>query len=150
MGEEIASANPMPFEGFRPFRDDFTGARSGSGTPMFKFYQNLRLRRNRAVLRSRQINVIYTSCENRVIEFLRTNSTDYFLVVASLNNQAFLSGYWIPTDQLGSANWHEAFNSDAALYGGPNFGNFGATISSSWSGINVVIPANGFLVFERL
>ena len=31
MGEEIASAYPMPFDGFRHFRDDFTSARSGTG-----------------------------------------------------------------------------------------------------------------------
>lgn len=37
-GEEIASANPLPFKGFRAFRDDFPAARAGSGWLMFKFY----------------------------------------------------------------------------------------------------------------
>lgn len=151
MGEEIASSNPLPFKDFRQYRDNFPAERVGSGATMFKFYQDLiRLRRRSAGLRSRQIEVIYTSNENRVIAFVRTDGVDTYLVAASLNDRPFSAGYWIPTASLGVAGWREVFNSDAAIYGGHNVGNSGQVIPSEPWGINVVIPANGFVVLHRI
>jgi len=43
----------------------------------------------------------------------------------------------------------EVFKSDAALYGGQNVGNGGGVIPSNQSRLNVVIPANGFVVFVK-
>ena len=52
------------------------------------------------------------------------------IILASLNNAAFANGYVIEKDELAipDAGWKEVFNSDAAIYGGENVGNFGATI----------------------
>jgi 1,4-alpha-glucan branching enzyme len=47
------------------------------------------------------------------------------------------------------AGWREVFNSDAAIYGGQNIGNFGGTISSHGSQFAANIPANGFVVFVK-
>ena len=150
MGEEIASANPMPYENFRQYRDNFPAARAGLGAAMFKFYQDIiRLRRRSAGLRSRQIEVIYSSVVNRVLAFLRTDGVDTYLVAASLNDRPFSGGYWIPTASLGAEGWRELFNSDAAIYGGSAVGNSGQVIPSGPSGINVVIPANGLVVFHK-
>ncbi|MCX5893809.1 MAG: alpha amylase C-terminal domain-containing protein, partial [Deltaproteobacteria bacterium] len=73
-----------------------------------------------------------------------------YLVVVSLNDRAFPAGYWIPTTSLGVAGWREVFNSDASIYGGRNVGNSGQVIQSAGSGINLVIPANGLVVFHRI
>jgi 1,4-alpha-glucan branching enzyme len=150
MGEEIASANPMPYKDFRQYRDNFPEARVGLGAAMFKFYQDvIRLRKRSPGLRSRQIEMIYSSAVNRVLAFLRTDGVDTYLVTASLNNRPFASGYWIPTGSLGATGWREVFNSDAAIYGGSNVGNSGQVIPSGPAGINVVIPANGIVVFHK-
>jgi 1,4-alpha-glucan branching enzyme len=47
------------------------------------------------------------------------------------------------------AGWREVCNSDAAIYGGQNIGNFGGTISSHGSQFAANIPANGFVVFVK-
>ena len=71
--------------------------------------------------------------------------------MASLNNRPFADGYVIQTEAAPPARrpWQETFNSDAALYGGQNVGNFGAAIPSEGGRIEVRIPANGLLVFQR-
>jgi 1,4-alpha-glucan branching enzyme len=151
MGEEIASSNPLPFKDFRRYRDNFPVELAATGAAMSKFYQDvILLRQGSVALRSPQIDVIYTSNENRVIAFLRTDGVDTFLIIASLSNSPFLAGHWIPTTRLGTAGWREVFNSDASIYGGHNIGNSGHVIRSEQSGVSVVIPANGFVVFHRV
>jgi 1,4-alpha-glucan branching enzyme len=73
------------------------------------------------------------------------------IILASFNNAAFDNGYAIEKDALAmpDADWKEVFNSDAALYGGRNVGNFGATIPSRQHRLNVAIPANGFVVLLK-
>ena len=63
-----------------------------------------------------------------------------------------ISGYVIGTDawRLPAGGWQEIFNSDAAIYGGDNVGNGGATLQVNSGQINAVIPAHGFVVLERL
>ena len=87
-----------------------------------------------------------------VIAFTRSAGSDRLLVVASLQNQPFLDGYVIQTDtsRLPDGLWREAFNSDASIYGGNNIGNFGADVPAMNGRIQCRIPANGFLVFQRL
>jgi len=86
---------------------------------------------------------------NRVIAFQRRNNDQAFLIAASLNNRPFSSGYNIEHALLSDANWREVFNSDAAGYGGGNAGNLGAIVPSAGGRINVVIPANGFVVLQK-
>jgi 1,4-alpha-glucan branching enzyme len=151
MFEEIGSSEPMPFKGFRHYRDDYDAARRGNGAASFKFYGDLiRLRLGRKALRSHEIEAIHMHDANRVIAFLRTDGLDRFLVVASLNNQAFTPNYWIATDRLGAANWQEVFNSDASIYGGRNIGNGGAVIASTPAGVRLAIPSTAFVVLQQL
>ena len=42
------------------------------------------------------------------------------------------------------------FNSDAAIYSGDNVGNSGAPLPVIGGQMNAVIPAHGFVVFERV
>lgn len=149
MGEEIASINPMPYQDFRSYRDDFPTAVAGDGSRLFAFYQTLiRFRLGTPALCSRDVELLYTSDADRVIVFLRREGGQACLVVASLNNHAFDQGYWVPTADLGKAAWKELLNSDATVFGGNNVGNGGATLSSTLQGIRVVVPANGVLVFK--
>jgi hypothetical protein len=68
---------------------------------------------------------------------------------SSLGNVAFASGYWIRSDRIGDAGWTEIFNSDAAVYGGSNVGNAGATLIGSNGALNVILPAPGLVVLWR-
>jgi len=97
------------------------------------------------------IDILQLSNSNRIIAFKRWSGDEEVIIVASLNNIAFNNGYVIEKDWLAipNARWKEIFNSDAAVYGGQNVGNGGATIPSSQGRLNVVIPANGFVVFVK-
>jgi 1,4-alpha-glucan branching enzyme len=61
------------------------------------------------------------------------------------------SGYLIDKDLLAirNATWKEIFNSDAAIYGGRNMGNWSASILSTEGRFNAVVPASGFVVFVK-
>lgn len=48
---------------------------------------------------------------------------------------------------LPPGNWKEVRNSDAAAYGGSNFGNYGATLGGG--NTKVKIPAAGYVVFRK-
>ena len=66
-------------------------------------------------------------------------------------SQALTADNVIEKDLLAvpNAGWKEIFNSDAAIYGGRNVGNLGATIPSSQGCLDVVVPANGFVVLVK-
>jgi 1,4-alpha-glucan branching enzyme len=150
MGEEIGAQRPYRFRDFINNREDLLGDRQTHGQTLFRFYQDLiQLRRNYSGLRSHLIDILYVHNANRVIAFRRWNATEEFLVVASLNNQPFSSGYTINNSRIGDGQWREIFNSDAALYGGDSIGNFGADISATNGYIHPIVPANGFVVFQR-
>ncbi len=159
MGEEIATAIPLAHDitevvngqvQFRP-RPELVGDRHGSGEHMFRFYQDLiALRLSCAALRGRHLRVVHTHQANRVIGFVRHEYGDRFLVAGSLNNEPFSAGYRLQHASLADGLWQEVFNSDAAVYGGHNVGNGGGTRVVEGGQIEVVIPANGFVVFRRL
>ena len=77
---------------------------------------------------------------------------DRLLVIANLRNQPFLDGYVIQTDpsRLPGGLWRESFNSDAAIYGGHDIGNFGADVPVADGRIQVRVPANGLLVLQNV
>ena len=151
MGEEIASASPLPYDKFLEFRDDFPAERAGSGHFMFKFYQDvIRLRKTHPGFRSHSIDIIHTHNSYRIIAFLRTDGIERFLIVASLNNQSFTNGYSIASPHLGDARWQEVFNSDSEIYGGGNIGNASGSTASQNSSISVIVPSNGFIVFQQI
>ena len=72
-------------------------------------------------------------------------------MVASLNNTSFANGYGVAKDLLAipNARWKEIFNSDAAIFGGQNVGNGGAIIVSNQGRLDLVIPANEFVIFLK-
>jgi 1,4-alpha-glucan branching enzyme len=150
MGEEVATANQLPFRDFLPHRIDFAAERTGNGAHMFAFYQAiLRLRLSNDALRSRQLDIVHVHNDNRILAFLRTSGASQSLVVASLANQAYRDGYSIAHSAIQDGGWCEIFNSDAAVYGGDNVGNYGLTLPAANSRIIVVVPADGFVVLER-
>jgi 1,4-alpha-glucan branching enzyme len=151
MGEEVGAQNDYKYDNFVDNREDLLGQRQQQGRQLFKFYQDLiRLRLGHAGLRSRAIDVIHVHNGNRVMAFRRWDSGEELLVAASLNTRPFSSGYAIGHDSLGDGLWQEVFNSDAGSYRGNNVGNLGGTLPSSNGSIVPVIPANGFVVLQRL
>ena len=152
MGEEIGAQKRYTYDNFLLNREDILGERDGNGKTLFRFYQELiTLSRRLRSIRSHNIDILHQSNSNRVIAFKRWSGDEEVIIVASLNNTAFANGYVIEKDLLAipNAGWKEIFNSDAAIYGGQNVGNGGAIIPSNQGRLNVVIPANGFVVFVK-
>ncbi len=89
------------------------------------------------------VNRVYTHNDNSVMAFTRKDGNEEYLIVASLNKNNF-ENYKM---NIPAGQWKEVFNSDAARYGGSNFGNYGATINGGYAGIN--IPAGGYIVFKK-
>ena len=153
MGEEIGAAKYFRTTDFNLNKEDLIGERTGNGRFIFRFYQDLiRFVKATPAARSRAIDVIYRHNDNRVIAFTRSTVTQKLLILASLNDMPFNSGYIISTDswRLPSGGWREIFNSDAAVYGGDNVGNGSATLQVNGGQINAVIPAHGFVVLQNV
>lgn len=152
MGEEIGAQKPYTYNTFMNNREDILGERSGNGKFLFRFYQDLiGLSRRLNSIRSNNIDILHQSNDNRVIAFKRWSGSEEVIIVASFNNAPFDNGYIIAKDPLAipDAGWKEVFNSDAAVFGGQNVGNGGRTLRSSQATLNVVVPANGFVVFVK-
>jgi 1,4-alpha-glucan branching enzyme len=153
MGEEIGAAKYFRYSDFFMNKEDLIGQRTGVGQFLFRFYQDLiGLVTVTPAARSTAIDVIYRHNDNRVIAFTRSALGQQLLVLASLNDAPFDHGYVIVTDPslLSAGGWKEIFNSDAAIYGGDNVGNGGATLQVNNGQINAVIPAHGFVVLEKV
>ena len=134
MGEEIGARQPYRFNDFLSHRENLFGERAGNGARLFRFYQDLiRFSRRHPATRSQAIDVVHALGATRVIAFTRAAGGDQLFVVASLHNEPFLDGYIVQTDpsRLLDGSWREVFNSDAAIYGGSNVGNFGADVPCS-------------------
>jgi len=153
MGEEIGAAKYFKTDTFAQNKEDLIGQRTGDGKFLFRFYQDLiRFVLATPAARSRQIDVIYHHNGNRVIAYTRSTATQKLLILASLNDTPFSNGYVISTDswRLPSGGWREVFNSDAAIYGGDNIGNAGATLQVNNGEVSAVIPAHGFVVMQNI
>jgi 1,4-alpha-glucan branching enzyme len=151
MGEEIGFQKEYRYNDFVHHKEDFIDNRNNGGARLFNFYQDLiTLRHRRAELRSHNIDILVVDDNARVLIFRRWQGDDaQLLVLASLNNSPFSSGYDF-NSRVPEGQWCEVFNSDAAVYGGNNHGNLGGTKSSSGGNFSAVIPANGFVVFRRI
>ncbi|MBI2909588.1 MAG: alpha amylase C-terminal domain-containing protein [Chloroflexi bacterium] len=161
MAEEVGAKKPYTYNHFMVNREDLYAEKAGNGANLFRFYADLiSLRKAHPALRSRNIDVLHVHNASRVIAFRRWDDSEEFLVVASLNNWPFLRGYALRTDpsRLRDGGWREVFNSDARAYGGYNFSNihdprpeaesFDANTAHNGE-INIVIPANGFVVLRK-
>jgi len=149
MGEECGDTELYRYNDFASHRIDFQAAAAGEGRDLFTFFRGLiTLRRTVPALRSGSINILHTHDGNRVLAFSRTYGPDEVVVLASLNNQPFLSGYTI--NGVTDGMWREVFNSDAALYGGWNNGNGGADLPSSSGRFTAALPRAGFVVFRHI
>jgi 1,4-alpha-glucan branching enzyme len=153
MGEEVGAAQPYRFDDFMTHREDIAALRAGSGASLFRFYQDLiRFSRRHPATRGDHVDVIHAQGDSRLVAFTRVAGTERLLVVASLRNTPFLDGYVIQTDpsRLPDGLWRESFNSDAAVYGGRDVGNFGAAVPVDNGRIQIRVPANGLLIFQSL
>ena len=153
MGEEIGAANPFTVSTFASQKEDLIGERTGTGKFLFRFYQDLiRFVRKKPAARSNELDVIYTHNDNRIIAFTRNAPGENLLVLASLNDSAFGSGYAIATDaaRLPAGGWREVFNSDAVIYGGAGVGNGGGVLRIDGGQICAIMPSHGFVVFEKV
>jgi 1,4-alpha-glucan branching enzyme len=152
MGEEIGAQKPYRFNSFLSSREDILSERAGNGKRLFRFYQDvISLSRRLRSIRSHNIDILHQSNANRVIAFKRWSGDEEVIVVASLSNTSFSNGYVIEKDLLAipDAGWKEIFNSDAAIYGGQNMGNGGATVPSNQGRLDVIIPSSGLVVLVR-
>jgi 1,4-alpha-glucan branching enzyme len=152
MAEEIGAQKKVTYANSMASREDILGERAGNGKALFRFYQELIALRGRLrSARGHEIDILHHWNASRVIAFKRWSAGEEVIVVASLNDAPFDRGYVIQKDPVAipDGGWKEIFNSDAAAYGGSDVGNAGAVIPSSGGRIEVVIPANGFVVLAR-
>ena len=152
MGEEIGAQKRYTYNNFVSNREDIFGERDGNGKKLFRFYRELiTLSRRLRSIRSQNIDILHVSNSNRIIAFKRWSGDEEVIIMASLNNTPFANGYIMEKDWLAipNASWKEIFNSDAIAYGGQNIGNGGAIVPSSQNRLNVIIPANGFVIFVK-
>jgi 1,4-alpha-glucan branching enzyme len=152
MAEEVGAKQPYRYDTFMSHRENLAVERAGDGARLFGFYQDaIRLSRSQPATRSQEIDIIHVLGVNRLIAFTRSAGNDKLLVVASLRNEPFPDGYVIQTDpaRLPDGSWREVFNSDAAIYGGANIGNYGADVPVSGGRFQARVPANGVLVFRK-
>jgi 1,4-alpha-glucan branching enzyme len=152
MGEEIGASKRFRYQDFFLNKEDLIGERSGQGQFLYRFHHDLiRFVTTHPAARSDAIDVIHRHNDNRVIAFTRNAPEQQLLVLASLSDAPFDHGYVIGTDawRLPDGGWREVFNSDSGAYGGDDIGNQGATLPVSNGQIDAVLPAHGFLVFER-
>ncbi|GAB3902774.1 hypothetical protein GCM10028803_30030 [Larkinella knui] len=149
MGEEIGARHRYKYDTFIDLREDLLGERIGAGARLFRFYQDLiAVSKRLHSIRSRNIDILHTHDNSRVIAFKRWLGNEQVLVVASLNNTPF-DRYTLYSDayRLPDGGWKEIFNSDSELYGGANVGNGGAICQASQGVLTVALPANGFVLF---
>ncbi|HEV2377287.1 MAG TPA: alpha-amylase family glycosyl hydrolase [Streptosporangiaceae bacterium] len=151
MGEEVGAQNAYTYNKFNEEKEDLPGLRDSTGAFLWRFYQDIiRFRLGSTVIRSANIDVFHANDDARVIAFRRWDDTGELLVVGSLNNSPFSSpGYLLSYGPLGDWGWRECLNSDGSAYGGENTGNLGATLRAANGQLNVVVPANGVVVFSR-
>ena len=150
MGEEVGAAKPYRYNDFLDNREDILAMATNSGEMLFAFYCALvRLSVQHGAFRSRNIEVPVTHDANRVVAFHRWDEADEFLVVGSLSNTPFGSGYWLSSDRLRNGSWKEIFNSDRVEYGGEDVGNGMAPLQPAGDALNVVLPACAVVVLQR-
>lgn len=149
-GEEVGAERDFLYGKVLEHREDMLGLRFGDGKHLFSFYGDIiRLRRNNLGLKSRNIEIVYTHNQNRIIAFRRWAGSDQFLVVASLSNHPFNNPtYFLETPLIPHGHWQEVFNSDSEHYWGWNVGNGGADVLADSFGMHCILPANGVVVFR--
>jgi 1,4-alpha-glucan branching enzyme len=151
MGEEIGATKDVRYIDIINSREDLLNERHNHGAALYNFYADLiKFRLNNKGIRYYPVEVIYKHNDNRILAFRRYNDKEEFLIVASLNNEPFPHSYAIHHPALTKKSWKEVFNSDATRYGGKNIGNGGSTISPANEMLNVILPANGFVVFQSV
>lgn len=152
MAEEIGAQKSSTYNNFINNREDILGEKVGNGKRLFRFYQDIiSLSRRLRSIRSHDIDILHHWNANRVIAFKRWSGDEEVIIAASFNNTPFADGYLIEKDLLAipNAGWKEIFNSDAAIYGGFNTGNYGTTLFSSQARLSIVLPANGLVVLVK-
>jgi 1,4-alpha-glucan branching enzyme len=150
-GEEVGAQRRFKYNKVLENKEDYLGLRRGSGKDLFSFYAAAnRLRSRWPGLRSRNIEVIYVHNDNRVIAFRRWDGTEHYLVIGTLSDLPFSQGYSFQSSSLWDGAWREIFNSDSDQFGGTNVGNFGAAIRIVGGWLNCNLPANGFIVLQRI
>jgi 1,4-alpha-glucan branching enzyme len=147
MGEEVGAAKPFTYFGFMDNREDLFGERATTGRQLFEFCKALiALRNSKVALRSRNIEIVYTHNQNRILVFKRWDENEEYLVIASLNNNDFGNGYFLQTSLIGAHTWKEIGNSQTGQFdgdpGNPEF-------TSTEEGLNLRISANGFSILKK-
>jgi 1,4-alpha-glucan branching enzyme len=160
MGQEFLEKNQWSWHPNSPNPLSWAGLNAGTDPAMvnhLRFTQDLiHLRWNEPALRGESVNPFHVHNQNRVIAFHRwlEGAGQDVIVVATLAESTWF-GYAIGFPFPG--RWTEAFNSDVYdNFPNPIAAGNGGAISASGpplhglpASANIVIPANGFVVFTR-
>lgn len=86
---------------------------------------------------------LFTNNADRVMAYTRGSNDDFVVVTNFSQENKGSYNVHLPA----GTRWKEVFNSDAAVYGGSNGGNFGSTIDAA-SGLT--LPAGSTLVLQKV
>ena len=150
-GEEVGAESRFKYNKVLENKEDYRGMRTGSGANLFAYYSAANwLRRRWAGLRSRNIDIVHVHNDNRILAFRRWEGTEHYLIVSSLSDVSYSSGYHFQNVRIWDGIWQEIFNSDSHLFGGDNVGNFGTLNRIAAGEVTCNIPANGLIIFQRI
>lgn len=159
MGQEFLEDKQWSWDATSSNLLSWNGLNTGSDPKMvdhLRFTQDLiRLRWNQPALRGDSVNPFHVHDQNRVIAFHRwLNSGQDVVVVATLSDTTWYN-YSIGFPYPG--HWAEIFNSDvyenwvnpAVAGNGSGIDAWGPPLHGFGASADIVIPANGFVVFAR-
>ncbi|MBZ5632066.1 MAG: alpha amylase C-terminal domain-containing protein [Acidobacteriia bacterium] len=159
MGQEFLEDKPWSWDAKSSNLLWWDGLKRGADQKMVnhhRFTQELiRLRWNHPALRGDNVNPFHVHDENRVIAFHRwLDSGQDVVVVATLSDTTW---YNYAVGFPFSGHWNEVFNSDvyenwvnpAVAGNGGGMDAWGPPMHGLAASANIVIPANGFVVFAR-
>ena len=150
-GRGSGRKEPYRYNNWLHHREDFRTLRATNGAKLFGFYRDvIRLRWQHAALRSPNVEVLHVHDANRVLVFRRWLGRSEFIVFASLNNTPFADGYRISHDALRYGAFMEVLNSDLDRLWGRWRDEHGTADLYRRPALNVRLPANGVLVFQRI
>jgi 1,4-alpha-glucan branching enzyme len=149
MGEEIGAVKPFMYDGFLGQREDLIGERHGAGKYLFRYYRDLiRLRLRHQAFSAANIQIILTHNAHRIIAFHRWKGPEHYLVIATLSDTGWPTGYDLTLPQGSSARWREIFSSDAPQFGGAGVSNDVLTAEDGVLRVN--LPARGLIVMRQI
>jgi len=151
-GEEVGAEKKFLYGSVLHNREDYVTLKDTSGKFLFEFYkQAINLWKSHIGLKSKNIEIVYSHNDNRILVFRKWFENNEYLIIASLSNKHFHQpSYTIISDKINPTEWLEIFNGNSEIFGGDNIGNFSSKIYSTKGILNCTIPSNSITILKKV